>query len=100
MNEAYKKELRKDICWRTGRFIFSKALPFNTVNDPFWLLMVDGIASFDVGFKPPSMHELRTWILKEEVEDIDTYLLVHKKLGDNMVVPLCQMVGPMEKAGF
>jgi hypothetical protein len=79
MNEAYKKELRKDICRRIGRFIFSKALPFNTVNDPFWLPMVEGIASFGVGFKPPSMHELRTWILKEEVEDIDTYLLVHKK---------------------
>ncbi|CAL9021417.1 unnamed protein product [Prunus brigantina] len=25
------------------------------------------IATYGVGFKPPSMHELRTWILKEEV---------------------------------
>ncbi|KAK9939253.1 hypothetical protein M0R45_015956 [Rubus argutus] len=79
MNGAYKKELRKDVCRRIGRFIFSRVLPFNTVNDPFWLPMVEGIASYGVGFKPPSMHELRTWILKEEVEDMDTYLLVHQK---------------------
>ncbi|XP_050387733.1 uncharacterized protein LOC126804020 [Argentina anserina] len=41
--------------------------------------MVEGIAKYGVGFKPPSMHELKTWILREEVEDIDKYLLEHKK---------------------
>ncbi|RVW92979.1 hypothetical protein CK203_032771 [Vitis vinifera] len=28
---------------------------------------IDAVANFGPGFKPPSMHELRTWILKEEV---------------------------------
>lgn len=79
LNEAYRKELRKDVCRMVGRFMFSRVLPFNTVNDPFWLAMVEGIAKYGVGFKPPSMHELRTWILREEVEDIDRYLLEHKQ---------------------
>ncbi|XP_050380051.1 uncharacterized protein LOC126797469 [Argentina anserina] len=79
LNEAYKKELRKEVCRMVGHFVFSRVLPFNTVNDPFWLAMVEGIAKYGVGFKPPSMHELRTWILREEVEDIDKYLLEHKK---------------------
>ncbi|RVX13225.1 hypothetical protein CK203_018093 [Vitis vinifera] len=47
--------------------MYSKGLPFNTVNDPYWFPMMDVIANFGPGFKPPSMHELRTWILKEEV---------------------------------
>ncbi|CAL8990422.1 unnamed protein product [Prunus brigantina] len=41
--------------------------------------MVEGIAAYGVGFKPPSMHELRTWILKEEVGDINTMMEEHKK---------------------
>ncbi|KAL6340001.1 hypothetical protein AAG906_038836 [Vitis piasezkii] len=45
--------------------MYLKGLPFNTVNDPYWFPMID-VANFGSEFKPPSMHELRTWILKEE----------------------------------
>ena len=48
--------------------MYSKCLLFNIVNDPYWVLMIDVIANFGHGFKPPSMHELRIWILKEEVK--------------------------------
>ncbi|CAL2235809.1 unnamed protein product [Prunus armeniaca] len=41
--------------------------------------MVEGIAAYGVGFKLPSMHELRTWILKEEVGYINTMMEEHKK---------------------
>ena len=41
--------------------------------------MVNAIANFGSGFKPPSMHELRTWILKEEVHDVSTMMEEHKK---------------------
>ncbi|RVW88707.1 hypothetical protein CK203_043770 [Vitis vinifera] len=51
--------------------MYSKGLPFNTVNDPYWSPMIDAVANFGPGFKPPSMHELRTWILKEEVNDLN-----------------------------
>lgn len=45
---------------KIGHFMYSKGFPFNLVNDPYWVLMVDAIANFTLEFKPPSMHELRT----------------------------------------
>ncbi|XP_028113479.1 uncharacterized protein LOC114311535 [Camellia sinensis] len=42
-------------------------------------VVVDGIANYGPGFKPPPMHELRTWILKTEVEDINVMMEEHKK---------------------
>ncbi|RVW98873.1 hypothetical protein CK203_033820 [Vitis vinifera] len=66
LNSKWKLEERKEVCRKIGRFICSKGLSFNTVNDPYWVPMVDAIANFGPGFKPPYMHELRTWILKEE----------------------------------
>ncbi|XP_059598441.1 uncharacterized protein LOC104881364 [Vitis vinifera] len=59
--------------------MYSKGLPFNTVNDPYWFPMIDIVANFGPGFKPPSMHELRTWILKEEVNDLSIIKEDHKK---------------------
>ncbi|XP_042466280.1 uncharacterized protein LOC122048825 [Zingiber officinale] len=40
--------------------------------------MVEGIAEYGRGFKPPSMHELRTWILKAEVDGINLIYEEHK----------------------
>ncbi|RVX09356.1 hypothetical protein CK203_015304 [Vitis vinifera] len=37
------------------------------------------VANFGLEFKPPSMHELRTWILKEEVNDLSIIMEDHKK---------------------
>ncbi|RVX06268.1 hypothetical protein CK203_027563 [Vitis vinifera] len=73
LNSKWKQEERKEVCRKIGRFMYSKGLPFNTMNDPYWFPMIDAVTNFGPGFKPPSMHELRTWILKEEVNDlIDT----------------------------
>ncbi|KAL6494356.1 hypothetical protein OROGR_031156 [Orobanche gracilis] len=79
INSVYKKELLNDVKRRVGRFIYSAALPFNVVNDLYWLPMIDGIAEYGKGFKPPSMHELRTWVLKAEVDDINIIYEDHKK---------------------
>ncbi|RVW97933.1 hypothetical protein CK203_021221 [Vitis vinifera] len=59
--------------------MYSKGLPFNTVNDSYWFPMINVVANFGPGFKPPSMHELRTWILKEEVNDLSIIMEDHKK---------------------
>ena len=64
---------------KIGCFIYSKGLPVNTVNDPCWFPMVDAIANFRPRFKPLSMHESRTWILKEKVHDVSTMMEEHKK---------------------
>ncbi|XP_010648233.1 uncharacterized protein LOC104878939 [Vitis vinifera] len=79
LNSKWKLEERKEVCRKIGRFICSKGLSFNTVNDPYWVPMVDAIANFGPEFKPPSMHELRTWILKEEVNDRNIMMEEHKK---------------------
>ncbi|KAL6561169.1 hypothetical protein OROMI_016770 [Orobanche minor] len=79
INSAYKKELLNDVKRRVGRFIYSAALPFNVVNGPYWLPMIDGITEYGKGFKPPTMHELRTWVLKVEVDDINIIYEDHKK---------------------
>ncbi|RVW95080.1 hypothetical protein CK203_025669 [Vitis vinifera] len=39
----------------------------------------NAVANFGPGFKPLSMHELRTWILKEEVNDLSIIMEDHKK---------------------
>ena len=41
--------------------------------------MIDAIANFGFGFKPPFMHELRTWVLKEEMNDINIMMEEYKK---------------------
>ncbi|KAL6314581.1 hypothetical protein AAG906_026921 [Vitis piasezkii] len=50
LNSKWKQEERKEICCK------------------LW-----------ARFKPPSMHELRTWILKEEVNDLSIIMEDHKK---------------------
>ncbi|RVW32132.1 Retrovirus-related Pol polyprotein from transposon TNT 1-94 [Vitis vinifera] len=76
---SWKQEERKEVCRKIGRFMYSKGLPFNTVNDPYWFPIIDAVANFGPGFKPSSMHELRTWILKEEVNDLSIIMEDHKK---------------------
>ncbi|KAI8555885.1 hypothetical protein RHMOL_Rhmol05G0208500 [Rhododendron molle] len=79
LNSKWKQDERKEVCRKIGRFIFARAFPFNTVNDPYWAIAVEGIANYGPGFKPPSMHELRTWVLKDEVDDINRMMEEHKK---------------------
>ena len=79
LNSKWKLEERKEVCRKMGWFIYSKGLPFNTMNDPYWVPMVNAIANFGFEFKPPSMHKLRTWILKKKVNDINIMMEQHKK---------------------
>ena len=51
--------------------MYSKGFPLNTINNPCQVPMVDAIANFGFGFKPPSIYQLRTQILKEEMNDIN-----------------------------
>ena len=60
LDSRWKQEERKEVCRKIGRFMYSKGLPFNTVNDPYWIHMMEAIANFGPRFKPPSMHKLRT----------------------------------------
>ena len=35
LNFKWKQEEMKEVCRKIGRFIYSKGLPFNIVNDPY-----------------------------------------------------------------
>ncbi|XP_050373310.1 uncharacterized protein LOC126790965 [Argentina anserina] len=37
------------------------------------------VAKYGPGFQPPTSHELKTWILKEEVQDVQKLMEEHKK---------------------
>ncbi|OIS97548.1 hypothetical protein A4A49_31889 [Nicotiana attenuata] len=78
LNSKWKKEERKLVCQQIGRFFFSSGIPFNFANDPYYLPMFEGVANFGPGFQPPTMHELRTSILKEEVANINRMLEDYK----------------------
>ncbi|RVX08178.1 hypothetical protein CK203_017670 [Vitis vinifera] len=57
LNSKWKQEERKEVCRKIGRCCCK-----------LWARV-----------KPPSMHELRTWILKEEVNDLSIIMEDHKK---------------------
>ena len=46
-------------------FLYANALPFNLVKIPYLKTMLESIASFGLGFKPPSYHEARCTFLKK-----------------------------------
>ncbi|XP_057803146.1 uncharacterized protein LOC131018440 [Salvia miltiorrhiza] len=65
---ATAKEHRSRVYLDIGRFLFENAIPFNCIRSPSFISMVRSIGGYGRGLKPPSMHEMRTWILKEEVK--------------------------------
>lgn len=62
------KEMRNRVCLDIGRFFFENAISFNAARSPSFFSMCRSIGSYGRGLKPPSMHELRTWILREELK--------------------------------
>ncbi|KAL6515727.1 hypothetical protein OROHE_018417 [Orobanche hederae] len=79
INSAFKKEQSINACRKISRFVYDTMIPFNVVNSPFWKPAVEAISEYGPGFKPPSMWELRTWILKAEVENINNLKKEHVK---------------------
>ncbi|KZV29226.1 hypothetical protein F511_22391 [Dorcoceras hygrometricum] len=68
-----------------GRFFFDVGLPADAVNSFFFKPMVDAIASQGVGAIGPSFHDLRSWILKNVVDesrsDVDNCRRDWEKMG-------------------
>nr|DAD30037.1 TPA_asm: hypothetical protein HUJ06_031505 [Nelumbo nucifera] len=51
-----------------AKWFYQARIPFNTVKLKSFKVMVEAIEQFGFGYKPPSYHELRKPLLKEEVE--------------------------------
>ncbi|XP_038711767.1 uncharacterized protein LOC120005961 [Tripterygium wilfordii] len=77
MTSTNAKQARSRVCLDIGRFFFENAIPFNVARSPSFINMCRSIGSYGQGLKPPTMHELRTWILKDELD-------TSKKIVDNI----------------
>ncbi|XP_020271472.1 uncharacterized protein LOC109846637 [Asparagus officinalis] len=78
MENRYKIEQRDEVVQKIGRCIFANGLSFNLLSSPYWREMVDVIGKFGPGLKQPSPYEIRTRVLKKEVEGIDSIKAKHK----------------------
>lgn len=66
MTPAIAKEHRNQVCLDIGRCFFENRLSFNVAKSASFANMLRSVANYGRGLKPPSMHELRTWILNKE----------------------------------
>lgn len=57
-----------------GRFLYDVGLPLDAVNSVFFQPMIDAIASAGPGLEGPSYHDLRGWILKNAVVEVNMVL--------------------------
>jgi len=53
------------LCKDIGRFFNKNAISFNVATSPAYYNMIRSVGAFERGFKPPTMYDLRTWIMKE-----------------------------------
>ncbi|PKU65733.1 hypothetical protein MA16_Dca021105 [Dendrobium catenatum] len=58
-------EARRRVCKDIGRFFYENAISFNVATSPAYYNMIHSVGAFGRGFKPPTMYDLRIWILKE-----------------------------------
>nr|GLL40275.1 uncharacterized protein LOC109153850 [Ipomoea trifida] len=53
-----------------ARFLLDAGIPFEAVKSSYFQPMIDVIASQEVGIAGPSYHELRSWILKNSIQEL------------------------------
>ncbi|XP_065865459.1 uncharacterized protein [Euphorbia lathyris] len=70
INETCKKELRAKACADFARWMYDVAIPFNAVKYPSFPVMIESIGQYGVGMKPPSIHEVRLPLLRQEVKKV------------------------------
>ena len=90
-----EKEARFRVCLDIGRFFYENALAFNIAKSPSYFNMCRSIGDYGRSLVSPSMHELRTWILKEEVLTIEKFMEEVKRLGNKQEFLFYLMVGRM-----
>lgn len=77
-NDGAKKEFRRRACKAFAKWMYDTGIPFNVVNHPSFAVYVEAQGQYGPGMKPPSYHEVRVPLLKEEVEDTRKLMKVHE----------------------
>ncbi|KAJ9562045.1 hypothetical protein OSB04_007205 [Centaurea solstitialis] len=78
INEVCRKDLRDKACKEIARWFYDAGLPFNAASYDSFHVAIEAVLQFGPGFKPPSMHELRVLLLKNEVESTQNGLKDYK----------------------
>ena len=78
-NDTARKELRKRACKAFARWMYDAGIPFNAVNYPSFPVYVEAQGQYGAGMKPPSYHEVRVPLLKDEVEETRTLMKLHEE---------------------
>lgn len=73
-----------------GRFLYDIGAPPDAANSAYFQPMIDAIASGGSGVEPPTYHDLRSWILKNSVEEVrnntDKYRAMWGRTGCSVLV--------------
>lgn len=64
------KKVNHHVHMAIGQFLFDAGVPLDAVNSVYFQPMIDAIASQGPGVSGPSYHDLRSWILKNAVQEI------------------------------
>lgn len=64
------KRVNHQVSLAIGRFLFDVGIPLDAVNSIYFQPMIDAIASQGSGVVGPSYHDLRSWILKNTVQEV------------------------------
>ncbi|KAB2599970.1 hypothetical protein D8674_010241 [Pyrus ussuriensis x Pyrus communis] len=72
LNTPFKKEERRQASRALARWFYTSAIPFNAANNEYYVNAMKLVSNFGPGFDAPTSHEYRTWMLKEEVDDVQS----------------------------
>ncbi|CAN1132636.1 hypothetical protein LINPERHAP2_LOCUS7153 [Linum perenne] len=76
MSTLLKKDLRRDAAKSIARWFYLTGTSFNAAREPEYYTMFELAARHGPGFKPPSYHEIRETLLKEELEEVESKLCI------------------------
>ncbi|CAN1324055.1 hypothetical protein LINPERPRIM_LOCUS32963, partial [Linum perenne] len=78
MSTLLKKDLRRDAAKSIARWFYLTGTTFNAAREPEYYTMFELAARHGPGFKPPSYHEIRETLLKEELEEVESKLSIFR----------------------
>ncbi|XP_052208194.1 uncharacterized protein LOC127811998 [Diospyros lotus] len=67
-HDFVKKELRARVCRSFARWMYDAGIPFNAVTYDSFKVFIEAVGQYGPSVKPPSYHEVRVPLLKQEVE--------------------------------
>ncbi|KAI7728266.1 hypothetical protein M8C21_020908 [Ambrosia artemisiifolia] len=74
INDACDKELRERMVQKLLRFFYQAGIAFNVAKLDSFKEMIGSIGNYGANLKPPSYHELRVPLLKNEVDNVEKWI--------------------------